>query len=820
MHKNLEKHFTALELSSDGDTIIKRFVEHLNFELGKDQYTATPYDCYYAFASVIRDFLLNDWIKTQQAEYRNPRKRVYYLSLEYLIGRSLYNTILNLDMEKAAVRELNRMGFDMSFITNIEWDAGLGNGGLGRLAACFLDSMSTLKIPAYGYGIRYEYGIFFQHIVNGSQMETPDNWLRKGCAWEIPQNDRIFPIQFGGIVTQTTDEKGRLKVNWISDDYVMAMAYDYLIPGYQNKYVNTLRLWAAKASRDFNLSYFNEGDYIKAVAEKDNTETISKVLYPKDDTTAGKELRFMQEYFFVSATLKDIFRRFEKTETDFRNFPERVAIQLNDTHPSNAIAGMMRLLVDEKNLPWETAWDITCKTIGYTNHTILPEALEKWNVSLFEKFLPRHLQIIYEINRRFLNQIRLTGAYSTDEIKALSIIGEDAGREVRMANLSIIGSHSVNGVSELHTDILKKIIFPHFYKVYPEKFNNKTNGITPRRWLKLANPHLSAFITELIGEKWVTDLDELNKLRQFADDAEVIRTWRAIKHKNKVEFAHHVMESHHITIIPESIFDFQAKRIHEYKRQLLNAMHILYLALRMKNDSKFTIQPHTWFFAGKAAPGYFLAKLIIHFINAVDAWVEKDSYLSKYIQVIFMPNYRVTMAERIIPPSDVSQQISTAGTEASGTGNMKFALNGALTIGTLDGANIEIREQVGAENFFLFGLKADEVIRLKANGYDPSSYVEKIPYMREIINLILSDTLNQGEPGLFKPILNALFEAGDTYCVIADFADYAATMQKVNDAYIDKKHWATMSIHNVAGMSKFSSDNTIKQYAKEIWKVM
>lgn len=820
MQKSLDEHFTAMSLSADGDTIIKRFVEHLNFDLGKDQFTASPYDCYIAFASVIRDFLLNDWILTQQAEYANPRKRVYYLSLEYLIGRSLRNVILNLNLEHDVLRELKKLGFDMSMLAELEWDAGLGNGGLGRLAACFLDSMATLRIPAFGYGIRYEYGIFFQHISRGMQLEAPDNWLRYGSVWEIPHHEHLYPVNFGGVVNQSLDEKGNLKVSWHSDDYVMAMAYDYLIPGYQNGYVNTLRLWAAKASRDFNLNVFNQGDYVRAVADKDNTETISKVLYPKDDTLAGKELRFKQEYFFVSATLQDILRRFAKTDDDWRKLPDKAAIQLNDTHPAIAVAGLMRLLIDDKKLPWETAWDITRATIGYTNHTILPEALEKWQVSLFEKVLPRHLQIIYEINRRFLNQIRLTGQYTPDEVKALSIIEEEPVRKVRMANLSIIGAHSINGVSALHSDILKKDIFPHFYKAYPDMFNNKTNGITPRRWLLLANPRLSAYITELIGDRWVTDLDELRKLKPLAADGAVIREWGNIKHQNKVEFAIHLKDVTGISVNPDSIFDFQAKRIHEYKRQLLNALHILYLGVKLKNEPDYQIYPHTWFFAGKAAPGYYLAKLIIRFINAVGDWIERDAQLSKYMKVVFLPNYRVTLAERIMPASELSQQISTAGTEASGTGNMKFALNGALTIGTLDGANIEIREEVGAENFFLFGLKTPEVAQLKSSGYRPGDYIGQIPYLREIIELIRSDALCPDEPGLFRPILETLFEQGDYYCLIADFADYAAIMQRVNDTYLDTAQWNSMSIQNVSGMSKFSSDNTIRQYASEIWKVL
>jgi starch phosphorylase len=819
MNKHLTDKFSSIKLQPDSETFVKRFVEHLTFCQGKDQYSATPFDCYVSFATVIKDFLLDKWIKTQQAQYVKHSKRVYYLSLEYLIGRSLNNTILNLDLEALCLKELRKMGFDMSMLSELEWDAGLGNGGLGRLAACFLDSMATLKIPAFGYGIRYEYGIFSQSIKDGIQVETPDNWLRYGSVWEIPHQERLFPVYFGGKVEQHHTGKNAFTVEWKHDEYVMAMAYDYLIPGYHNDFVNTLRLWAAKASRDFNLSYFNEGDYIKAVAEKSNTETISKVLYPNDNNMAGKELRFKQEYFFVSATLQDIFRRFNKSDHDYTDFPCKVAIQLNDTHPAIAVADLMRILVDEKKLPWETAWDITKDTIAYTNHTILPEALEKWQVSLFEKVLPRHLQIIYEINRRFLNEISLTPGLTDEDIKQISIIEEGNTKQVKMANLCIIGSHSINGVSQLHSDLLKSKVFPHFYKVLPEQFNNKTNGITPRRWLRLANPELSAFITELIGQTWVYDLNELGNLKSHTGSAQVLDKWTRIKKKNKVRFAQYLKEMHDVYVNPDSIFDFQAKRIHEYKRQLLNALHILHLALHMKETGIYNIQPHTFFFAGKAAPGYYMAKLIIRFICSISEWIEQDTGLSEYLKVVFLPNYRVTLAERIMPAAEVSQQISTAGTEASGTGNMKFSLNGALTVGTLDGANIEIREEAGAENFFLFGMTTEEVATLKVNGYYPYEYLERSPQLKSIVEFIQSDRLNPHEPGLFQPILDALFKQGDAYCIIADFEDYARVMSDINSAYKDKRQWAKKSMYNVAGMGKFSSDNTIRQYTKEIWKV-
>lgn len=820
MNKHLTDAFSSIQLKSDAETISTRFVEHLSLSLGKDQYSATPYDCYTSFATVIKEFLLKRWIKTQQEQYFNQRKRVYYLSLEYLIGRSLNNAMLNLDLEELCIKELHKLGYDMSMLLDLEWDAGLGNGGLGRLAACFLDSMSTLKIPAYGYGIRYEYGIFTQSIENGRQVETPDNWLRYGSVWETPHPEHLFPVYFGGKVEQQYKNKTEYDMVWKHDDYVMAMAYDYLIPGYHNDFVNTLRLWAAKASRDFDLSYFNEGDYVNAVSKKDKTENISKVLYPNDNNMAGRELRFKQEYFFVSATLQDIIRRFNKTGKDYHKLPDKAAIQLNDTHPAIAIPELMRILIDEKKLNWETAWEITRQTISYTNHTIMPEAMEKWQLSLFEKVLPRHLQIIYEINRRFLNEVLINIELSDADKRKMSIIDESNAKQVRMANLSIIGSHSVNGVSELHTELLITKVFPEFAKVFPGKFNNKTNGITPRRWLKLANPELSDFITELIGEKWVTDLNEISSLKSHINDNQVLDKWNTIKHNNKIKFAQILKDMHNNTVNPDTIFDFQSKRIHEYKRQLLNALQILHLALKMKESDKYEIIPHTFFFSGKAAPGYFMAKLIIRFICSLSEWIEKDAKLSEYIKVVFLPNYRVTQAERIIPAAEISQQISTAGTEASGTGNMKFALNGALTVGTLDGANIEIREEVGADNFFLFGMKAEEVEALKSKGYNPYQYLESNQNLKNVIDFIQSDKLCPQEHGLFQPIIDALLKNGDSYCIIADFEDYIRIMKEADIAYGDKKYWAKMAIANVAGMGKFSSDNTIQQYAREIWKIL
>lgn len=817
MNKAFCEKLSHLSIEGTAEEIVHRFIEHLKFDLGKDEFSATPYDCYVSFASAVKDILMDRWLITQPQEYALQRKRVYYLSLEYLIGRSLGNAILNLDIQKQSIKALTENGFDLSLLSELEWDAGLGNGGLGRLAACFLDSMATLKIPAYGYGIRYEYGIFFQHIINGEQVETPDNWLRYGSVWEIARPARLFPVYFGGIVKEEILEDGSKKMRWIPEETVMAMAYDYLVPGFQNNYVNTLRLWSAKSTREFNLSYFNEGDYMQAVADKNHSEMIAKVLYPNDNKMQGKELRFRQEYFFVSATLQDILRRFLKKESDLRKLPEKAAIQLNDTHPAIAVAELMRILVDERNLPWEIAWEITQKCIAFTNHTILPEALEKWQVLLFEKLLPRHLQIIYEINHCFLSSLRATGLYDDDFIRRVSLIEEEPVKSIRMANLAIVGSHSVNGVSELHTEILKHLIFKDFYALWKDKFNSKTNGITPRRWLMLCNPRLSELITQAIGSAWKTDLKELAKLNKYKNDSTFLEDLGEVKRQNKLEFCKYYEDLHKHKLNPESIFDFQAKRIHEYKRQLLNALGIIHLINQIR-DGK-TSYPQSFFFAGKAAPGYFIAKLIIRFICALSDYIEKDKELSRYLSVIFLPNYRVTLAERIIPPAEISRQISLAGTEASGTGNMKFALNGALTIGTLDGANIEIREEVGEENFFLFGMTAAEVKNLKESGYHPYEMMRQNEDIKRIFDFIESDILNPLNPGLFTPLTDLLLYQGDRYCLIADLPDFIRVNAEAVKVYQDKQQWNRMSLANIANMGKFSSDETIKRYAKDIWGV-
>ena len=797
------------------DTIVERFLHNLKYDLGKDRFSATPYDCYVAFSLTIRDYLTDNWLRYQQDQYAVDAKRVYYLSLEFLIGRALSNAILNLEIATQACEALSLLGFDLSELQEIEWDAGLGNGGLGRLAACFLDSLSTLQIPAYGYGIRYEYGIFRQHFQNGHQIETPDNWLRYGTVWEIPQPEHLYPVRFGGRVHFKETSAGKLNPIWENESYVMGMAYDYLIPGYNNGAVNTLRLWSAKATRDFNLNMFNQGDYVSAVADKNDSEIISKVLYPKDDTLQGKELRLKQEYFFVCATIQDILRRYLKTHEDLSNIPEKVAIQLNDTHPAIAIPELMRILVDEKSLPWEKAWDICTKTFAYTNHTILPEALETWGVDIMNTILPRHVQIIYEINHRFLGTINLP----SEDISQLSIVQEFPTKAIRMANLAIVGSHSVNGVSALHTELLKNKLFARFYQISPHKFNNKTNGITPRRWLRLANPALSELICEAIGDKWITDLEELQRLSDFTSDSVFVEHWGEVKQANKMAFINYANKHLEIELKANSIFDFQVKRIHEYKRQLLNALHIIHLGLQIQNKGKTRQIPHSFLFAGKAAPGYYMAKLIIKFINDIAAWIASDKAMSKLLKVAFLPNYRVSLAEQIMPASEISQQISMAGTEASGTGNMKFALNGALTVGTLDGANIEIRTAIGPENIYIFGNDAAQIEKLKASDYNPHTYIDLDSELKAVIDFIASDKLCPDQPGLYHPILQELTEFGDRYCLMADFRSYADVMALIERDYHNTALWNQKSILNVANMGTFSSDYVIKQYAREIWGV-
>ena len=801
---------------NDSESIKTSFKNHLKHSMVKDKFASTEHDCYYSLALTIRDRLANKWIKTQQSYYKNDAKRVYYLSLEFLIGRTLGNSLINLGLYDETNNALVELGYSLEELREIEWDAGLGNGGLGRLAACFMDSMATLELPAYGYGMRYEYGIFFQQIVNGYQVESPDNWLRFGNAWEIPRPERLYKVNFHGRVNQYREKNGKLKCEWIETEQVMAMAYDTPIPGYNNNTVNNMRLWSAKSSRDFNLEYFNHGDYERAVSDKAHSENISKVLYPNDNIYQGKELRLKQEYFFVSATLQDLIRRYKKTNTTFDNFPNKVAIQLNDTHPAIAIAELMRILIDSEELDWDFAWDITTKTFGYTNHTVLPEALERWSVNLLEYVLPRHVQIIYEINNRFLKIIRKKFPSDIHRVSRMSIIEEGETKKVRMANLAIVGSHSVNGVAALHSEIIKKSIFKDFYDLWPDKFNNKTNGITQRRWLLLCNPDLSSLITSKIGDKWTTDLFELKKLIPLADDKNFHKEWNRIKHQNKEYLTEYIKDRNDIIVNSESIFDIHIKRIHEYKRQLMNIMHVITLYNMLKDNPDADFVPRTVIFAGKAAPGYFLAKLIIKLINSVADIVNHDSEIGDKLKVVFIRNYAVSNAQKIIPAADLSEQVSTAGTEASGTGNMKLALNGALTIGTLDGANIEIKEEVGDDNIFIFGLTTDEVNRLRSEGYNPLDFYNSNENLKKVINMINDGYFSKGNPDLFKPIVNSLLN-NDHYMVMADYESFVKCQEKVSSTYLNKEEWTKMSILNVANMGKFSTDRTIQEYSDDIW---
>ena len=803
----------STRLENTAQDIVKRFVYHLKFDRGKDRYSASAIDCYLSFATVIKEILLDNWLTTQASEYALNRKRVYYLSLEFLIGRSLSNAILNLDLGNQARKALQDIGYDLSFFNELEWDAGLGNGGLGRLAACYLDAMSSLEIPVYGYGIRYEYGIFFQHIKDCQQVESPDNWLRFGSVWEVPYPQRMYPVLFGGKVESAQRPDGSVYRKWTAAESVMAMAYDYLIPGYKNDYVNTLRLFSAKSTREFDLNYFNEGEYMQAVADKNNSENISKVLYPNDNNMQGKELRLKQEYFCVSATLSDILRRFLKKADDYRRLPDFATIQLNDTHPAITVAELMRVLVDNKALPWETAWEITRKTCNFTNHTILPEALEKWTVELMHKVLPRHLEIIYEINKRFLSGLSVDSA----TLERLSIIEEKPVKSVRMANLAIVGSSRVNGVSELHTEILKDRVFKEFYDLEPEKFLAITNGITPRRWLMLCNPRLSTLLDKAIGKAWRRDLMEIAKLRPLQKDQTFLADLAAVKLKNKEDFAHYCHNGMQMNLEPESIFDVQAKRIHEYKRQMLNALHIIHLIFEIRDGAD--VHPHSFFFAGKAAPGYTVAKLIISFICHLGDYIRRDPQLSAILKLDFLPNYSVTLAQQIMPAAEVSQQISLAGTEASGTGNMKFSLNGALTVGTLDGANIEIREAAGAENFFLFGMKADEVEKLKSEGYKPYDLAQGDPRLSRIMDFMSSGELSPLEPKKFQALVDHLIHSIDEYFLIKDLPDYIRVMKEMEEIYRQPQIWNQMSVANISGMGPFSADEAVKNYARKVWNL-
>jgi starch phosphorylase len=787
---------------------------------GRDPDRAGDQDVYRAVSYALRDVLMEKWIKTQKTFYAGKMKRVYYLSLEFLVGRSLGNALINMGLMDEITQALEQLGYDLETLRECEEDAALGNGGLGRLASCFMDSIATMKIPAYGYGIRYDFGLFNQKIVDGYQVETPDSWLRLGSPWMYERTSFMYPVQFYGHVTATTDNHGRYRARWTEAQIVMAMACDMLVPGFNNDHVINMRLWCAKASRELDLHSFNAGDYINAVESKVKSETISKVLYPSDDISEGQELRLKQQYFFVCATFQDILRRYLKDNKSFDDFPNQVAVQLNDTHPSIAIPELMRILLDIEGLGWEQAWDICVRTFAYTNHTLMPEALETWPVDMLGRVLPRHLEIIYEINRRFLEEVAIRYPGNQRKLQEMSLIDEGPIRRVRMANLAIVGSHSVNGVAALHSELLKNYLFRNFDEMYPSKINSKTNGITPRRWLLKCNQDLAQLIGEKIGYDWVVDLDRLRDLEPYLDDPIFHQRWQEVKLVNKKRLAKIIAADCGITVDPNSLFDIHVKRIHEYKRQLLNVLHVIYFYQRLLTRPDQAVTPRTIIFAGKAAPSYHKAKLIIKLINSVGSVVNNDPRIGDRLKVAFIPNYCVSLAERIIPAADLSEQISTAGTEASGTGNMKFALNGALTIGTLDGANIEIQEEVGAENIFIFGMTAEEAeYEKKCKSRKPWQIYENNPAVHEIIDAIGSGAFSNGDTELFQPLVNDLLSENDPYLLLLDLESYLQCQQLVGEVYADRTTWTKRSILNVARMGKFSSDRTIKEYAQEIWGV-
>jgi len=803
----------------DPESIINAFAHRMMYEVARDQYTATDFDAFLALAFSVRDRLMERWFATQQAYYRSDAKRVYYLSLEFLLGRLLVNNIINLGAIDEYSAAMQRLGFTLEQLAGESDEAGLGNGGLGRLAACFLDSAATLALPFFGYGIRYEFGIFRQHINNGEQAEAPDAWLRFGNPWEIPRADILFPVRFHGKAERYADEQGRSRARWVDTQDVYAMAYDILIPGYRNDTVNMLRLWAAKSSREFDLAKFNAGAYVAAVENKYHSENISKVLYPPDDQYAGRELRLKQQYFFTSATIQDVVRRFRKRahsrgqdgSVRWEDLPDKVAIQLNDTHPAIAIPEMMRVLVDEERLEWEQAWPICERLFGYTNHTVLPEALESWPVELMKNLLPRHLQIIEEIDQRLGDLVK--GKYPGDDHRvAATAIVSPATKHVRMANLAIVGSHAVNGVARLHTEILKTKVFPEFHELYPGKFTSKTNGITPRRWLLKANPELSRLIHQAIGDGWVRNLERLRDLERFAEDSAFRERWSAVKAQRKAALADWLRTFHQIPVDPASLFDVQIKRIHEYKRQLLNVLHVIALYQRLVAGQDAGA-PRTVIFGGKAAPSYRMAKMIITLIHRVAEMVEKEPRAAPRLAVRFVPNYDVSAAEVLFPATDLSEQISTAGMEASGTGNMKAVLNGALIMGTLDGANIEIREEVGAENMFTFGLTADETSRLRESGYDPRACIDRSPELKGVLAILAGL-----DGGRFREIADML-GSSDRYFHCADFGPYVETQQRAGQTWLSSEQWTRMSILNTARSGRFSSDRTVSDYAQEIWRV-
>jgi starch phosphorylase len=784
---------------------------------GRYRERATPNDLYMALAHTVRDRLVERWILTVRNYRAQDARVVCYFSAEFLTGPHLANNLINLGIYEEADAAMRSLGLNLDTLIEQEEEPGLGNGGLGRLASCFMDSLATLDIPAIGYGIRYEYGIFDQVIRDGWQVETTDKWLRLGNPWALERPEDVFEVKFGGRTEAFTEANGRVRVLWIPQKVVRGIPHDTPILGYRTNTANTMRLWSAQAVESFDFETFNTGNFFGAVADKVSSENISKILYPNDEEIQGKQLRLEQQFFFVSCSLQHILQIQSVASRPLADLHRSFAIQMNDTHPAIAVAELMRLLVDEHNLEWDAAWNATTRTMAYTNHTLMPEALEQWPVAMFGSLLPRHLEIINEINKRHLELVRARFPGDAERVRRLSLINEDGERTVRMAHLAALGSHAINGVAELHTELLKTHVLRDFYELSPEKFSNKTNGVTPRRWMVLSNPRLAHLLTARLGPGWIKDLERLRRLESSIDDPELVSEWRAIKHHCKQGLAEFIHQSLGITIDPASMFDVLVKRMHEYKRQHLQLLHILTLYKRIKHNPEIEIQPRTFIFGGKAAPGYWMAKLIIKLIHSVAAVVHGDPLVRDRLKVVFLPNYNVKLGHRVYPAADLSEQISLAGKEASGTGNMKFAMNGALTIGTLDGANIEIREEVGAENFFLFGLTAQEVEQKRAEGYNPRGYYESIPQLKEIIDALAGGEFSHGDRGLFQPLVQSLLER-DEYMLFADYQSFIDCQDRVSAAYRDQERWTRMSILNVARIGRFSSDRAIRDYSADIWK--
>ena len=798
----------------DPDSLRKSISNHLLYTVGKDSVAASPRDWLYALSNAVRDRLVERWMDTTRRQYRQNVKRIYYLSMEFLPGRALSNALIALGLYEECHDALRELGLDIDELANLEPDPALGNGGLGRLAACFLDSMATLALPGFGYGIRYEYGMFAQRVVEGRQVEYPDHWLVAGNPWEFARPEVKYTIRFGGRV----DLRDK-KAHWVDTDDVLAMAYDTLVPGYGTSAVNTLRLWSATSTEVINLSLFNQGNYTAAIEAKNASENVSRVLYPDDSTEHGRLLRLKQEYFFVSASLQDLLRRYFKTHNGVEQLADKVAIHLNDTHPAIAVPELMRLLVDERHIPWTLAWKLTTRIFSYTNHTLMPEALETWPVAMLERVLPRHMKIIFDINELFLDQVRRDHGDDIELLKRVSLIDESHGRRVRMAYLSVLASHKVNGVSKLHSQLLRETIFADFDRLFPTRLVNRTNGITPRRWLALANPDLARLIDRRIGPEWRVRLDHLERLKPLAGEAEFQSAFATVKSSNKRRLADYIARLSGIAISPDSLFDVQIKRIHEYKRQLLNVLHVITRYQRIIADPGRDWVPRTVIFAGKAASAYFMAKLVIRLINDTAAIINDDPRVEGRLKLVFVPNYGVSVAKLIIPAADLSEQISTAGTEASGTGNMKLALNGALTIGTEDGANIEIRDAVGADNIFIFGMHASEVAQSRAAGYRPREIYAANAELKQVIDQIGAGHFSPEEPSRYQPIVQSLLDHGDHYMLLADYAAYVATQERVDALYAERAAWVAMAVRNVAAMGPFSSDRTIGEYADGIWRV-